>query len=154
MAKSDRPTRQRSWPLLYSISFLKPRLWVSLAGCCNFFHIPQLQSNSYIVTCRERGGGPSGACRRPQSGTHQTHAPLFVLLPESSEYGPGYRTLFGRRRGYVHHNLYSKWMQPHLWSRRVSMCVLVKSDLFHYSIHRTQNSLIGCVKTAGWNLIL
>ena len=60
MAKSDHPTRQRSWPLLYSISFLKPRLWVSLAESGNFFHIPQLQSNSYIVTCGERGGGLQG----------------------------------------------------------------------------------------------
>jgi len=155
MAKSDRPTRQRSWPLLYSISFLKPRLWVSLAECCNFFHIPQLQSNSYIVTCRERrGGGPSGACRRPQSGTHQTHAPLFVLLPESSEYGPGYRTLFGRRRGYVHHNLYSKWMQPTSAAGAFQCAYLRSQILFHYSTHKVQNSLIGCLKTQDSNLIL
>lgn len=78
MAKSDRCARQRSWPLLYSISFLKPQLWVSLAECCNFFHIPQLQSNSYIVTCWE--GGLQGLVGAHKVGLiKHTHPPL--LLP-------------------------------------------------------------------------
>ena len=85
MAKSDRPTRQRSWPLLYSISFLKPRLWVSLAECCNFLHIPQLQSNSYIVTCTE-GGGLQGLVGAHKVGLIKHTHPSFVFLPESSEY--------------------------------------------------------------------
>jgi len=134
MAKSDRSTRQRSWPLLYSISFLKPRLWVSLAECCNFFHIPQLQSNSYIVTCWEGASRGLSAPTKWDSSNTRTPPPAPPWSPPNTvrdieRYlgAPGYGRTY---RGYGDCNLYSKWMQPNLWSRRVSMCMLVTSDFF------------------------
>lgn len=128
MAKSDRSTRQRPCPLLYPISFLKPQLWVSLAECCNFFHN---HSCNQTVTLLHVERGPPGACRHPQSGTHQTQAPHPSAPPlnppntvrDIERYlgAPGYGRPY---RGYGDRNLYSKWTQPSL-CRDVFQCAFL-----------------------------
>jgi len=71
MAKSDRPTRQRSWPLLYSISFLKPRLWVSLAECCNIFFFIYHSCNQTVTLLHVEGGGGGRGGLQGLVGAHK-----------------------------------------------------------------------------------
>lgn len=124
---------------------------MSLAECCNFFHIPQLQSNSYIVTCWEGASRGLSAPTKWDSSNTRTppHAspwspPSTVRDMERYLGAPGYGRVC---KGCGDRNLYSKWTQHDLSSRRVSMCILVISGFFHYSPRRRQ-WLFACPKKA------